>query len=132
MVLFFDAWKQELPIKPHRFLNNSHKKGISRKTQRTKPFYHACQLKKRKSKKYRIWFLRYHIILRICSGRTYHPCTTFFSIPVHPTFFYKKKSEFFIIYNKYRKYTMVRNRLYSRTCFFFNSISSTVRSLLGN
>lgn len=55
-----------------------------------------------------------------------------FSIPVHPTFFYKKKSEFFIIYNKYRKYTMVRNRLYSRTCFFFNSISSTVRSLLGN
>ena len=47
-------------------------------------------------------------------------------------FFIKKKSEFFIIYNKYRKYTMVRNRLYSRTCFFFNSISSTVRSLLGN
>lgn len=51
MVLFFDAGKQESPIKPHRFLNNSHKKGISRKTQRTKPFYHACQLKKRKSKK---------------------------------------------------------------------------------
>ena len=47
-------------------------------------------------------------------------------------FLVKKKSEFFIIYNKYRKYTMVRNRLYSRTCFFFNSISSTVRSLLGN
>lgn len=49
-----------------------------------------------------------------------------FSIPVHPTFFIKK-SEFFIIYNKYRKYTMVRNRLYSRTCFF----STQLAPLLG-